>query len=391
MKFEILNPEIQEFINQNLDTNVVQLAFKKNSFEKVEFPEIINQIVCKNKAKIKLPTWYETENIIYPSKISLEQTSSEITAKHKARLVSGENLIDLTGGFGIDDYYFSKQMKNVIHCEINSDLSQIVAHNFQQLHCTNTQCKSGDSKEILSNLNQKFDWIYIDPSRRNDTKGKVFLLEDCLPNVPENLDFYFKYSNQILIKTAPIFDISAGIKSLKFVKKIEIIAIDNEVKELLFIIEKDFDKAIEIATFNYAKTLEEFAFTFSEANVSASFSLPLKYLYEPNSSVMKSNGFNEISKQFNLSKLHKHSHLYTSNDLVDFPGRRFEIVKQMAYQKSLLKENFEKKKFNITTRNFPETVENIRKKWKINDGGDLYAFFTTDRNEQKIVLICNKI
>lgn len=391
MKFEILNPEIQAFINQNLDTNVVQLAFKKNSFEKVEFPEIINQIVCKSKAKIKLPTWYETENIIYPSKISLEQTSSEITAKHKARLVSGENLIDLTGGFGIDDYYFSKQMKNVIHCEINSDLSQIVAHNFQQLNCTNIQCKSGDSKEILSNLNQKFDWIYIDPSRRSDTKGKVFLLEDCLPNVPENLNFYFKYSNQILIKTAPIFDISAGIKSLKFVKKIEIIAVDNEVKELLFIIEKDFDKAIEIATFNYGKTAEEFAFSISEANVSAPFSLPLKYLYEPNSSVMKSNGFNEISKQFNLSKLHKHSHLYTSNDLVDFPGRRFEIVKQMAYQKSLLKENFEKKKFNITTRNFPETVENIRKKWKINDGGDLYAFFTTDRNEQKIVLICNKI
>ncbi len=136
----------------------------------------INQIIVKKKAKDKLPTWFSNENIIYPEKISIEQTSSETTAKYKASLVSGEKLIDCTGGFGIDDYYFSIQFKTVIHCELNEGLSQIVQHNFEVLKASNIECYQGDSTEILEQLNQKFDCIYIDPSRRNEAKGKVFML-----------------------------------------------------------------------------------------------------------------------------------------------------------------------------------------------------------------------
>ncbi|MBF4472315.1 THUMP-like domain-containing protein [Flavobacterium sp. HJJ] len=392
MNLDILNPKIQEFINLNIGVSVSKLALQKNPFPTVEWILILNQIAAKSKAQDKLPTWFAATNIIYPSKISVEQTSSEITALHKASIVSGENLIDLTGGFGVDDYYFSKKIKNVTHCEINSELSKIVKHNFSHLNNKNITCCAGDSNEILSELKTKWDWIYIDPSRRNDTKGKVFMLKDCLPNVPENLDFYFEKTNYILIKTAPILDISAGINELNHITTIHIVAVDNEVKELLWELNKGYNGAITIKAINLAKEkTDTFEFILDQNQELPSFSLPKKYLYEPNSAIMKSGGFDQVGLFYKLDKLHKHSHLYTSDELIPFPGRIFQIEKCIPYNKSEMKIHLENQKANITTRNFTDTVENIRKKWKIKEGGNLYCFFTTDENNSKIVLICNKI
>jgi len=387
----LLKPEIQEFINSNIGTDLTKLALQKNPFPDTDWHEILNQIAAKSKAKDKLPTWFSTDGIIYPAKISVEQTSSEQTALYKSEFVSGKKLIDLTGGFGVDDYYFSKQMGHVVHCEINTSLSEIVKHNFEQLNATNVTCFAEDSFDVLQKSNSNYDWIYIDPSRRNDAKGKVFLLKDCLPNVPELLDFYFRYSDNILIKTAPILDISAGLSELKQVKKIHIVAVENEVKELLWEISKNYSGTILIQTSNILKDrTEAFEFVWNEETVPA-FSLPKKYLYEPNSAIMKSGGFNEIGIKFDLDKLHPNSHLYTSNALIDFPGRVFEIQNQIPYSKTEMKSFLENQKANVTTRNFPDSVENIRKKWKIKDGGSQFCFFTTDANHNKIVLICSKI
>jgi hypothetical protein len=388
----ILNPEIQAFISDNVDKRISTLALQKNPFPELEWVSILNQIEAKAKAKDKLPIWFATKNIIYPSKISIEQTSSEKTASHKASIVSGESLIDLTGGFGVDDYYFSKKIKTVAHCEINPELSNIVKHNFEQLDAKNIICYPGDSASTLTRLNQKWDWIYIDPSRRNDSKGKVFLLKDCLPNVPENLDFYFKNSNAILIKTAPLLDISAGLSELKHVKTIHIIALENEVKELLWELHSDYSGKTHIKTVNILKEEKEcFDFTLNKETKTPTYGFPQKYLYEPNSAVMKSGVFDEVALFYNLDKLHKHSHLYTSTVLISFPGRAFEVEKCIPYNKVEMKAFLLNKKANITTRNFPDTVENIRKKWKIKEGGNKYCFFTTDENDNKIVLICRKI
>jgi hypothetical protein len=340
----ILHQNIQDFITLNIGVPIAKLALQKNPFPETDWILILNQIEAKSKAKDKLPSWFLTENIIYPSKISVEQTSSEKTAAYKASLVSGETLIDLTGGFGVDDYYFAKKIKNIAHCEINEDLSAIVQHNFKQLNVNNCTFYAKDSTHVLNELNQKWDWIYIDPSRRNDAKGKVFMLKDCLPNVPDLLDFYFEKTDSILIKTAPLLDLSAALSELKFVKNIHIIALENEVKELLFEIHNHYSGKITIKTDNLLK-----------------------------------------------DKLHKHSHLYTSDDLIDFPGRTFQIEKVIPYSKNEMKIALSNQQANITTRNFPETVENIRKKWKIKNGGNLYCFFTTDKNDSKIVLICRKI
>jgi hypothetical protein len=388
----LLAVPVQKFIRENSDTTISKLALQKNPFPEIPWVEILTQIAAKSKAKEKLPTWYAQQNIIYPSKISVEQTSSEKTALYKSDLVSGDSLIDLTGGFGVDDYYFSKKIKQVYHCELNASLSEIVTHNFELLNTKNITCFPGDSFETLKKLNQKFDWIYIDPSRRSDTKGKVFMLKDCLPNVPELIEEYFQFSDKILIKTAPILDITSGLAELEQVKTIHIIAVNNEVKELVWEIKKDYTDAITIKTINFNKEKEEvFDFVWNEKMESNSYSLPKKYIYEANSAILKSGAFELIAHHFNLEKLHQHSHLYTSDDIIDFPGRIFKIKKIFEYTKNEMKQLLQNTKANITTRNFPETVENIRKKWKISDGGTIYTFFTTDANNRKIVLLCAKI
>ena len=387
----LLQTEIQDFINKNLNEDSSKLALKKNPFPEVNYSVLINQIIAKKKAKDKLSTWFLTKNIIFPEKISIEQTSSETTAKYKATLVSGDKLIDCTGGFGIDDYYFSKQFQSVIHCELNADLSQIVKHNFKVLKATNIECYQGDSTEILEQLNQKFDCIYIDPSRRNDAKGKVFMLADCLPNVVDLQDFYYQYTNTILIKTAPILDLHAGLLELKNVSEIHIVAVDNEVKELLWKIEKNFDKSPEIIAVNLEKEKQTIIKIKSSKSYFATYSVPKKYLYEPNAALMKSGGFEAISELFAVGKLHQHSHLYTSDEVIDFPGRKFIIDVIVPFQKKEILQYIQGKKMNVSARNFPIKPEEIKKKYKISDGGTIFAFFTTNMNNEKIILLCTKL
>jgi hypothetical protein len=388
---QLLHPEIQSFIADNLDLNSATLALKKNPFPQVNYASIIHQITAKKKAKDKLPHWFSTDNIIYPEKISLEQTSSESTATYKASLVSGEKLFDCSGGFGIDDYFFSKRFNSVIHCELNTELSAIVQHNFATLNCTNIICHQGDSTEILKKLNQKFDCIYIDPSRRNEAKGKVFLLEDCLPNVVELHDFYFQYTDTLLIKTAPMLDLHAGLLALKNVTEIHIVAVANEVKEVVWKIEKNTKQTPRLFAVNIEKGGTTTTVIDWNQSHQALFSLPKKYLYEPNAALMKSGGFEAISAIFKVEKLHQHSHLYTSETLIDFPGRSFIIDHNVIYQKNEIKHYLEKKKLNISTRNFPLKPDEIKKKHKVIDGGNDFAFFTTNLNNEKIVLLCTKI
>lgn len=388
----LLNPEIQKYINSQIGVDLTKLALKKNPFPEIQWVLILNQIAAKSKAKEKLPTYFSTENIIYPSKISVEQTSSEKTALYKSEIVNGATLIDLTGGFGVDCLYFSKRIDKVIHCEIDGELSDIVNHNFIQIGIENVKCFAGDSYEILNNYDQKIDWIYIDPSRRNEQKGKVFMLKDCLPNVPDLLSLYFSKTNNILIKTAPILDISAGLSELTNVKCIHIVAVDNEVKELLWELQIGFIGNTEIKTINIVNGKAAiFDFELNSNAKTTNLEFPLKFLYEPNNAIMKSGGFDEIGLKYNLGKLHSHSHLYTSENQINFPGRIFEIKKFFSYSKQEMKNNLENTKANITTRNFPDSVEEIRKKWKIKEGGSSYCFFTTDPNNDKIVIICNKI
>jgi len=390
LNLAILKPEVQEFISKNLKIEITKIILKGSPFEDIESKELANQILAKKKSEKKLPTWFSSKNIYYPNKISIEQTSSEITAAFKSKLVTGKSIIDITGGFGVDSFYFSKQFKKVIHCEINSELSTIVKHNYQQLNSKNIETNAINGFDFLKETNDTFDCIYVDPSRRSDVKGKVFLLKDCLPYIPPKIDFFFTKANQILIKVSPILDITNTINELKNVKSVHIVAVHNEVKELLFLLEKNYAESTNIIAVNIGKSkTDEFSFEYQSKETS-NFSEPLSYLYEPNSAILKSGGFHQISNKYNVHKLEENSHLYTSESFIDFPGRAFKIVDILSYDKKKLKKLFSKSKANITTRNFPKTVAQIRKEINIKDGGTNYLFFTTTINKNLKVIICQK-
>ncbi|NJY64226.1 class I SAM-dependent methyltransferase, partial [Salinimicrobium sp. CDJ15-81-2] len=375
MNRKLLNKEVQDFIESRYKEEVSKMAFKGSPFKGISTQELLVQLSGKKKAEKKLPTWFAHRGIVYPPNLNLEQTSSEITAKYKASLVSGNTLADLTGGFGIDSYYFSKKVKQVYHLELNKNLQEIAAHNFGSLGVKNVISEAGDGMEFLKHSSEKFDWIYLDPSRRDDTGGRVFFLSDCLPNIPENFDLLQEKAKNIMIKTSPLLDLSAGLQELKDVNEIHIIAVDNDVKELLWILSSKPSAAIRIKTINFQKQeRQEFEANFGDDHVEQ-YEEPQEFLYEPNAAIMKSGLFAALGHELQLRKLHPNSQLFTSSELLEFPGRRFRIEKVLPFRKKQLKKELSEKA-NISVRNFPETVANLRKQLKIKEGGDQYLFFT---------------
>ena len=201
MNENILHIDIQEFINSNLNSDITSLLLKGTLFQNVDNKEIIEQIEAKKKCENKLPTWFNSKTIYYPNKLNIEQTSSQVTAQYKSKLISGHSIIDLTGGFGVDSYYFSKRFKDVVHCEMDEHLSEITAHNFKVLNSDSITAINYDGIQFLEEHQKHYDWIYVDPSRRHENKGKVFFLKDCVPNIPDSLDVLFNRSNHVMIKT----------------------------------------------------------------------------------------------------------------------------------------------------------------------------------------------
>ncbi len=387
----ILKSGPQEFIHKNWNTDILSLLLKNPIFEGVSQQELVEQLEAKKKCQKKLPTWFTTLGIYYPNKLNIEQASSERTAMYKTRLVKGTTLLDMTGGIGIDSYYFSKKIERVTHCELNTNLSEIAAHNFSTLGASNCTFIAQDGIQFLETQHQEFDWIYIDPSRRPHHKGKVFRLEDCEPNVILHLNLLFKHTNEILIKASPLLDLTNAIRTLSNVSQIHIVAIENEVKEVLLLLTKNYESNVKVVTINIKKEKEEhFEFLYEQEMPLLEYEMPQNYLYEPNAAILKSGGFNKIPEHYQVKKLAVHSHLYTSEQNVEFPGRVFKIEEVIAYSKKNMK-RFLRTKANVTTRNFPEAVALLRKKYQIQDGGECYLFFTQDNTKNKIVIKCTKV
>ncbi|MGB5435035.1 MAG: class I SAM-dependent methyltransferase [Maribacter sp.] len=369
----------------------MSVVLKGSPFPDISPQELAEQIQAKKKCEKKLPTWFHTPKIHYPNKMNIEQCSSEITAEYKAQLVGGKTLVDLTGGLGVDAYFFSKKTSTVFHCEIDENLSEIAAYNFGILGADNVQVNPVDGMIFLQESNRKFDWLYLDPSRRSDNNNKVFLLSDCTPNITEHLSLLLNKANRILVKTSPLLDLTIGLKQLEHVKEIHIVAVNNEVKEVLWVLQGQKETKIRVKTINLMESkTQKFDFDLSEEkDTIAQLGWPLSYIYEPNAALLKSGAFKLITAKLAVQKLHEHSHLYTSNDLMEFPGRVFRIEKVLAYTKKELR-SFVGTKANVAVRNFPESVSQIRKKYKIKDGGDVYLYFTRLKNDQLALIKASK-
>ena len=380
MKTEILNKEVQNYINANLETDLHSLLLKKSPFSEVSMQEMVQQIKGKKVAHRKFPFLLK-ENIVFPPNLNLEQASSQSTAEFKAENLNGKKFLDLTCGFGIDAYFLSQNFGEITLVEKNPELLDVVKHNWKILNKKATFVNE-NLEHFLAKNSESFDVIYLDPARRDSEKNKKFLLEDLSPNLLEIQDQLLEISSQIIIKLSPLIDISYLISVLKNVAKIQIIAVRNEVKELIVFLEKARKgDDVEISCINLESDDAEFAFQFKEEKTAVSaFSEPQQFLYIPNNAVLKSGAFNLVSQFFNGKKLHPNTHFYTSDKRIErFPGRILEI--NMIDSKHIRKGE----KYNIISKNYPLSPDEIKKKYKILDGGNCYLIFTQTQN-RKIIL-----
>lgn len=376
----ILTGEIQNYINANLTADLHSLLLKKSPFPDVSMHEIAQQIKGKKVAQKKFP-FLLRDGIIFPPNLNLEQASSQSTAEFKAKNLKGKSFIDLTSGFGIDSYFLSQNFDEVTLIEQNTELLETVKHNWNILG-RKANLINENLEDFLQRNSQKFDLIYLDPARRDAQKNKKFLLEDLSPNLLEIQEKLGEISDEIIIKLSPLIDISYLLSVVKNVSKIEIIAVKNEVKELLvFISRKNSRTDTEIKCVNLESTDPDFVFVFNdEKNAVAEYSDPNNFLYLPNNAVLKSGAFNTVAKKFKLLKLHANTHFYTSDKVVeDFPGRVLKVG--VTAPKQILKGE----KFNIISKNYPLSPDEIKKKYKISDGGKTYLIFTQSQKGRIIL------
>lgn len=371
---EILTPQFQAYLRSIEKEDIRNIGLKKSLFPSITSAEIAQQLKGLQVAKIKFPTLYKTENIYFPPSINLEQASSEATANYKASLVKGKKIIDLTAGLGIDSIAFTKSFDEVIHIEQNSDLSKIVKHNVKTLG-KNIKCfNSTFDTYFKANPNEKFDTIYLDPARR-DNSGRKFILEDLEPNILEHIDSFFKKAPIILVKLSPLLDLSLTIQQIACIKEIHLVAVKNEVKDFLIVLEKGLKtNNPQIFCVNLEHNHENYSYPFLTENESiATFSGIKKYVYSPNAAILKAGAFKSICKAYNVDKLHQNTHLYTSNQLIEnFPGRIFEVEEFVKNPKK----EITKSKANLLVKNYPENIDLIKRKFKISDGGSITYIFT---------------
>jgi hypothetical protein len=384
----ITDNDVQEYIREHQHADVHKIAMAKSPFPGVTGQELAAQIAAMKKSVRKLPAWYATKGIYYPPLLSVEQCSSEITAAYKAELSKGGRLIDLTGGFGVDSYYFSKVNESVVHCEINEELSGIAGYNAPLLGQQHTEFFAGDGIAYLQNSGQYFNTIYIDPARRN-SGGKVFMLKDCTPDVVNHLDLLLDHTDRLLIKTAPLLDISAGLKELRHVAAIHIVSIKNECKELIWILEKDFAALPKIICTTLNSSRKEFSFILGDNEPPLISGAPQtgKYLYEPDVALLKSGAFNLIAERYQLEKFHHQTQLYLSDEIKEsFPGRIFKIdeVRSAAAikkEKNLLG--------SVIVRNYPDKAAALVDKYHIKPDDTQFMIFTQSEQQGKIILQCS--
>ncbi|GGM80304.1 hypothetical protein GCM10010967_10150 [Dyadobacter beijingensis] len=383
------------FIREHLHDNPGDLILKAGKFRGLDVKKLAAQVQSRQKASKKLPEWSANERLIFPPALSVEQCSSEATALYKASIVSGQTLTDITGGMGIDCYYMSRSFAEAHYFEQQPDVASSAAYNFAQLGATRIHVHAGESLHALGS-GLTADWLYADPARRDANKEKVVRLADCTPDVAGNLALLFQAAPNILIKTSPLLDIDLASKELKKLKEVHVMGYEQECKELLFVLDRDMperDFKIKVRILDHTgKPLHQLDFDREEErNALVRYSKPLGYLYEPHAAVLKAGAFKTSCTRFPMQKLAIHSQLYTSEALVtDFPGRSFRIVAVCKPDIREISQHIPGDKANITVRNFPAKPEELRKKWKLKDGGDHYLFATTLADQTKVVIVCVK-
>lgn len=413
---EIYSQDTLHFIHTHCREDVRTLALQAHRYPSVDMPAAITQISGWQIAKEKIPTWAENENILYPVHLSLEQCSSEVTARYKTEVIdhllktkqrnSEENntsvvintFTDLTGGFGIDCAFLSSRFRKATYVERQQVLCEIARHNFPALGLNHISVCHEDSVHHLQVMDP-VDWIFIDPARRDGHGGKTIAISECEPDVSALENLLLEKASHVLVKLSPMLDLTLALHDLKHVQAAHVVSVNNECKELLLVLERGKElvpEEIPIHCINLtaSQKVQKLLFTRQQEKEHACPYTPtLKtYLYEPNASILKAGAFRSVSSIYNVEKLHPNSHLYTSDEYIpDFPGRKFRITDSSSLNKKELKKLIgTEKKANLTVRNFPASVAELRKRLKLAEGGDIYLFATTLADEKKLLIACKQ-
>ena len=383
-----------EFILQHRTEDVCKLALRKMP-EGLDAAFCLQQIEGWQLARKKIPHWAETEGLLYPPHLSMEQCSSQQTALYKRKVVERllgsqcEGMMDLTGGFGIDFSYMAPLFREAVYIDQQEHLCQIAQHNFQLLGLQHARVRNAQSEGVLKDMGHT-SLIYVDPARRDGAGRKVVLLQDCQPDVVVLQDELMSHAKVVMLKLSPMLDIQQALRQLHHVQEVHVVSVNGECKELLLVMYQQ-EAPLRYNCVNITDHVQE---TIIEDTAVRPIICEQEkaYLYEPNASILKAGVQDALCKIYKVEKLHAFSHLFTSDHLIkNFPGRSFRIVGRSDFGKQGLKQLLTGlKQANITVRNFPATVLELRKKLKLAEGGSVYLFATTVSDDSHALLKCEK-
>ena len=352
----------------------------------------LQQIEARQLLRKKVPSWSENEDLLFPAHLSIEQCSSEASAQYKAGILQGQTFADLTGGLGVDTYFITQRFQQADYVEQHSELCDLAMHNFEVLKA-NVKVWNESAEDYLKHCEPK-DCIFIDPARRDEYGRKTVSISECIPDVSALQDELLQKAQKVMIKLSPMLDISKALEELHHVKEVHVVAVANECKELVFVLERGYQSEPQFVCVNLMTLQPEFCFTQEEERQCPSrlADSVLNYLYEPNPAVMKAGCFKLLMERFGACKLHKNSNLYTSSQMItDFPGRIFEVVDWAPYNKKVKQTLLQGvEKASIAVRNFPLSVAELRRVLKIKDGDIVYLFATTLKGEEKVIIRTKK-
>ena len=386
-----LNEITRQFIRENLNADVPTLAFKKAPVG-TDFSLALRQIEARQLLRKKVPSWSENEDLLFPAHLSIEQCSSEASAQYKAGLLQGHSFADLTGGLGVDTYFIAQHFQQADYIEQQAELCDLARHNFTVLKAS-VKVWNETAEDYLNHCEPK-DCIFLDPARRDAYGRKTVSISDCTPDVAALQDRLLEKAQIVMVKLSPMLDINKALEELRYVKEVHVVAVANECKELDVVLERGYEGEPQFVCLNLLTTQPELRFTQEEERNCQSRLAEgvMNYLYEPNPAVMKAGCFKLLTERFDVSKLHKNSNLYTSEQLIpSFPGRIFEVEACAPYNKKVKQTLLsDVERASIAVRNFPLSVAELRKSLKIGDGDETYLFATTLKGEEKVIIRTKK-
>ncbi|MFC3879506.1 class I SAM-dependent methyltransferase [Algoriphagus namhaensis] len=384
---EFHSEAFQQFVLDHLEEDPALLLLKYQGKTAFDLKAAVHQIAARKKADKKLPSWAQDQRLIFPVSLSIEQSSSEETAKFKAGIQAGGTFLDLTGGFGVDSFFIGRKFQKAIYCERNEELAQVASHNFEILGPGKFHVFRGDGVEFLEKSQEQFDLIYADPARRGKGNQKLYKLADCEPDITANWKLMESKASKILLKVSPMLDISQAIQEIPEIQRATVLSVKNEVKEILLEWTKEAESQ-ELSILAVDLGASEQAFGFSpeeESEAKSLFGEAEKYLIEPNAAILKAGGFKIFGERFSLKKLDANSHFYTTEEFpLDIPGRVFEIIQEISPKKAELKKQFPKGNVNVILRNYAQGANEFKKKFGLKDGGEDFLIGTKSPSGFKV-------